>query len=172
MHTPSSLSGLARKRGHIRQINVTQRDKVRRAAGATYDAMPFSGKKMADALGVHHTAVTHRKQGRRSTALSRFCEEAYKLERAGISAAYLIATVQAVAMWPELERLSTSELESLLKQTLRDETRANSRCNDLDAEVLAGEPVDPEVLRAEHLRQAAKSERVVAIMDILMERTR
>jgi hypothetical protein len=168
---PPNLTGLSRRKSQYRAASLTKRDQIRRAAGATYEAIPTSGKKMARALDVDPSAITHRKQGRRASALSRFCEEAYKLERAGISAAYLVATVNAVAMWPELEKLSTPDLERLLAEELEAEQEANGHADREEVKHWRGK-TDLEAMRRTHLEQAARSERIIAIADILTERQR
>lgn len=155
-----------------------RRDQIRRAAGNGYAAVPLKGLAVAAALGVAEQTWHKRKSGERGSPLSHACEAAYlaasearTLEDAGIVSAMIDATLKSVAMWPALQDKPTRELCEMLEDTYDEETVIQGQLDVMQGRRRAGKRVDLEAERALWTRQATLSERCMAILDLLAERS-
>lgn len=142
------------------------RDRIRTAAGRGYRIVQGNRKRKASALRIDPTNWSRRESGRINTVLSNAAEEAYRLERAGYSSAFFAVTINVCAMWPELERRTVAELEEMLRRELREENRTNGAANEQEDAWKDGENVC-EALREAHLKQAARSTRICALLDAI-----
>lgn len=163
-------------------IDPITRDMLLRAVGSAREMMPLKAARVAAVLGTSPGHESKVRSGQRSSPMSRAAialyeavrAEACPLEQAGVASAYVEVTLRAVAMWPELEKLSDDELLLELKREIvRVETRANSACNEAEAEYLMGGKLGGEGIRAlmeGHTKQGAASIRITAICQVLMQR--
>ncbi len=154
-------------------MSPRERDTYRRTAGQSWKVVPASGKKIAGALQLDASGVTRRKSGQAATYLSRLSEEAAGLERAGICTAFMLVHLQANAMMPQLRTQSRDQIEAELQALYLDEQQANGcfdmvQMRDLSDGMMAT-PVLRDELRRCAMDQAAKSTRIVALIDALEE---
>lgn len=164
-------------RNGAEEVSPVERDRLQRVAGASWRTVEGKRERIADALEVDPSQVTRRKDGMHPSRLSRACEAVYvaalesrKLEEAGIVSAFVDATLKSVAMRPTLEHLTTPELVRLLEDTYDEETMIEGQLNVLQRRRSAGKTVDVNKERDLWTRQAAFSERAMAILDILADR--
>lgn len=167
--------------GGTRKLVKAERTKVRvlEAVGDSRDAVPLKASRFAAVLGHSESHESRIRSGQRMSPQGRAAlavyeaalEEGLPLERAGYSAAFIEVTLRAIAMWPELEKLSTTQLyDELRREVAAVETRANGVCNDMDADCLAGLPFDVGAMLDAHTQQAVSSTRITAILQVLAQR--
>lgn len=162
-----------------------KRDELLRAVGRQRGAIPLKAGRVAAIVGHSATSESRIRSGERMSPLGRAAlavyeaavEEARPLEAAdapAVTAAYAEIIIRTVAMIPELQKLTTDELyRELRTEIVRVETRANSLCNDLEADFLLTGDLTPERLHGlldGHTQQGASSARIAAILQILAER--
>lgn len=164
-------------RRKVAESDPRTRDALRVAAGDGYDAIPGKDEVKARVVRVSAKTWSKREQGIRSSPLSRACEatyeaalEAHSLEEAGLVSAYIDATLKSVAMWPALQNLPTPELVALLNETYRRETEIQGELDVLQMRRAQGLRVCVETERRHWTEQAALSERMMAVLDILADR--
>lgn len=153
------------------------RDALLVVAGEAYDAIPGKDERKARAAGVSAQTWGKREQGQRSSPLSRACEgvylaglEAHSLEEAALVSAYVDATLKSVAMWPALKALTTPDLVALMSETYQRETQIGGELDVLQMRRASGKRVDVDTERRLWTEQAALSERMMALLDVLSER--
>lgn len=149
------------------------------AVGQARGVVPLKASRFAVVVGHSESHESRIRAGQRLSATGRAAlaayeaaeEEGVRLEEAGYCAAYIEVTIRSIAMWPSLEKLTTEELHTELKQEIaRVETRANGICNDLDSEYLAGGAADIDAMLDAHTQQATASTRIAAILQVLAQR--
>lgn len=153
------------------------RDRLWQVAGIGYDAIPGKDARKARAVEVADRTWSKREAGERSSPLSRACEavycaaeEARSLEEAGLVSAFIDATLKSIAMWPALQKLTTPELVALKRATYQAETEIQGRLDVMQMKRSLGQRVDVAEERAAWTEQAALSERMMALLDLLAER--
>lgn len=168
------------KREAPRKIAVSDprtRDGLWEAAGEGYDAIPGKDARKAKAVGVSAQTWSKREAGQRSSPLSRALEATYEaavearcLEAAEMVSAYIDATCKSVCMWPELQKKQTRELVAIKAETYRRETEIQGQLDVLQMRSAQGLPVCAETERRLWTEQAALSERMMAVLDVLADR--
>lgn len=182
MIAPKMQTSNAKRRSeatrNLAESDPRTRDQLRRAASDGYAVVPAKGLAVAAVLGVAEQTWHKRKAGERGSPLSHACEAAYlaavegrTLEDAGIVSAMIDATLKSVAMWPALQDKSTAELCEMLEDTYDEETIIQGQLDVMQGRRRAGKRVDLEAERALWTRQATLSERSMAILDLLAERS-
>lgn len=161
-------------RGRVKK-QITTRN-IAKAVGEARGSIPLKAGRVADIVGHSATQETRIRQGERMSATGRAAVAIYEavmveacpIEAAGQCSAIIEFTLRTIAMWPELERLSKPEwLAELRDEIARRETRANGKCNDLDAAFLAGDAPDLSAMLERHTEQGTASIRIAAILQLL-----
>lgn len=154
------------------------RDRILTAVGRAWSANGLKASAAAKAFGWSESQESRIRSGQRASAASHAAEAVYlaaqdarRLEAAGFSSAHIEVLIKVVAMWPELDRLSTEELYQELRDTIRyQETRANGECNNLEADYIYGGHLNASALLHAYTLQAAATERAVAILQLIESR--
>ena len=162
----------------LAKTDPRKRDEILVATGQGWSVIGLKASAAAGVFGWSETQESRIRSGQRSSAASYAAEAVYlaaqdarHAEAAGYSSAHIEVTLKSIAMWPELEKLTTEELHRELRRTIAaKETRANGECNNLEADYLDDDRVDLAAMRDAHTRQAAASERIVAITQVLTAR--
>ena len=162
-----------KKGGSVRSVPARHRDTYKRTAGRSWSVLSASRKKIAAALRVDPTNVSRRKSGRASTYLSRLSEEAALLEADGFCTAFMIVHLKANALMPQLRKQTRAEIEAELTRLYLEEQSANGcfdqvQMKDLSDGRIASPEFREELGRCARI-QAAKTERIVALLDRLDE---
>jgi hypothetical protein len=175
----------AASRNGAEGVSPVKRDEVLRAAGRQRAAIPLKAQRVAAVVGIERSVESRIRSGRRNSPLGAASlavyesatKEARPLEATGapgVTGAYVEIILRTIAMLPELEKLSTADLYAeLRKEIVRVETRANSLCNDLEADFLLTGALPADRLHGlldGHTQQGASSARISAILQILAER--
>lgn len=149
------------------------------AVGFARQSVPLKAERFAAVVGHSKSHESRIRSGDKLSATGRAAVAIYEavkieacpIEAAGYCAAIIEVTLRSIAMWPELEKLTTEELRAELKREVaRRETRANGLCNDLDSAFLADEKMELAAMLDAHTQQATASTRIAAILQLLIQR--
>lgn len=156
-----------------------QRDAILEAVGQQRTAVGPKAEAVARALDHSRSHESRIRSGDRLSPTGRAAlaayaaavEEGIPLQRAGYDAALIEVTIRSIAMWPELEKLTTEQLrEELRREIVRRETRANGVCNELEAAFLGEDNLDTGAMLEAHTQQATASTRIAAIAQVIAQR--
>lgn len=163
----------------LAEADPRARDRIVSAVGAARKTLPLKASRVAAQSGHSESQESRIRNGQRMNETARAAiacylaaeKEATGDEQEGVTDAMVEVVIRTVSMWPKLERLSTDELHNELRREIaRFETRANSVCNDIDAQYLENGTLDPDAMATAHTRQAMSSTRIAAINQILSGR--
>lgn len=170
---------------NLTERDPRKRDQLLRSVGRQRAAIPLKASRVAEIVGHSEAQESRIRSGSRMSATGVAAAAVYEAARRearpleaadapGCTAAYIEIILRTVAMIPELEKLSTADLYRELRQEIvRVETRANSLCNDLEADFLLTGDLPADRLHRMldgHTQQGASSARISAILQILAER--
>lgn len=135
-------------------VGATHR--IRRTIGRAWLSIAASGEKIRNAIGIHHSQVTYRKEGR--GAFSNAAVEIDALESAGICTDPLLEAIERV-------QLAARPFERLCPLALtRDEASADSEEDVAAAAYHTGQPGAAERWASALLRQARESRRLAQVL--------
>lgn len=150
-----------------------QEDAAKRRAGQSYATVPASPKKGGRAIGRDRKTWERRTHGTEHSPLSRLAEEAQQLEAAGLCTAFMVVHLKANGMMAELRKRTRAEIEDELQRLYLEEQQANGCFDQVQMRDLSDHQMATPALREELRRcalvQAAKSTRIVALLDRLEE---
>lgn len=163
-------------------VSTVARDRVLVAVGNARRSVPLKAGRVAEIMGTSDGHESKIRSGERLSPSGRAAlavyeaalTEACPMEAAGQCSAFIEFTLRSIAMWPELEKLSSEELHAeLRKEIVRRETQANSLCNQLEVSYLDTGKLPAKLREAmleAHAQQGTSSIRIEAILQIIGQR--